>query len=127
MIKGSWPGTCIQYTRLHLYTLTLVVLNYLSFLVWNSSDPKDKFSFYAFIMNNKVLLYLYSLVLNVHRNYMWFIRNRGRGKEGMRAQLHLPVYTAPELCAVRSALQILCYNSILPLVSHDGPQWLRWW
>ena len=29
------------------------------FKSWNSSDPKDKFSFYAFIMNKKVLLYLY--------------------------------------------------------------------
>ena len=30
---------------------------YLSFLEWNSSDPKEKQSFYAFIMNNKVILY----------------------------------------------------------------------
>ena len=29
------------------------------FIVWNSSDPKDKFSFQAIIMNNKFLLYLY--------------------------------------------------------------------
>ena len=34
-------------------------LVYLSFLLWNSSDPKN-FSHYAFIMNNKVLLCLYS-------------------------------------------------------------------
>ena len=32
---------------------------YMSFLLWNLSDPKGTFSFYAFIMNNKVLLYLY--------------------------------------------------------------------
>ena len=36
---------------------------YLSFLLCNSSDPKDKFSFYAFIMNNKVLLYLYCIAV----------------------------------------------------------------
>ena len=36
---------------------------YSSFLVWNSSDPKDNLLFYAFFINNKVLLYLY-----LHRN-----------------------------------------------------------
>ena len=35
----------------------------LPFFVWNSSDPKSKYSFYAFIVNNKVPLYLYS--------YLW--------------------------------------------------------
>ena len=25
-IKGSWPGTCIQYTRLHLYLSAAVVI-----------------------------------------------------------------------------------------------------
>ena len=44
------------YVLLYLYILAFAVLKYLSFLLWNSSDPKDKFSFYAFIMNNKVLL-----------------------------------------------------------------------
>ena len=44
------------YVLLYLYILAFPVLKYLSFLLWNSSDPKDKFSFYAFIMNNKVLL-----------------------------------------------------------------------
>ena len=29
------------------------------FLLWNSSDSKGEFSFYAFITNNKVLLYLF--------------------------------------------------------------------
>ena len=28
----------------------------MSFSVWNLSDPKDKFSFHAFIMNYKVIL-----------------------------------------------------------------------
>ena len=36
-------------------------LVYLSFLLWNSSDPKN-FLYYAFIINNKVLLCLYSNV-----------------------------------------------------------------
>ena len=35
---------------------TIIVL-----FVWNLSDPKARCSFYAFIMNNKVLLYLYNL------------------------------------------------------------------
>ena len=26
---------------------------------WNSNDPENNFSFHAFIMNNKLLLYLY--------------------------------------------------------------------
>ena len=34
-----------------------VELSTCSFIVWNSSDPKEKVSFYAFIMNNKVILY----------------------------------------------------------------------
>ena len=36
-----------------------VTIVYLFFLLWKSSDPKGKFSFDAFIMNDKVLLYLY--------------------------------------------------------------------
>ena len=51
------------YVLLYLYILAFAVLKYLSFLLWNSSDPKDKFSFYAFIMNNKVLLYLYCIAV----------------------------------------------------------------
>ena len=40
---------------------TFVVLNCLivHFYWWNSSDPKGKFSFYAFIINNKVLLFVF--------------------------------------------------------------------
>ena len=48
--------------------LTVAILNHLSnclsfffsvlCVLWNWSDPKGKFSFYASIMNNKVLLYL---------------------------------------------------------------------
>ena len=51
------------YVLLYLYILAFAVLKYLSFLLWNSSDPKDKFSFYAFIMNNKVLLHLYCIAV----------------------------------------------------------------
>ena len=40
----------------YLY-LCCVELSTCPFIVWNLSDPKDRFSFYAFIMNNKVLLY----------------------------------------------------------------------
>ena len=48
----------------YLCTLTFVMLNCETALLpgWNPSDSKGKFSFYAFIMNNKVLLYLYSQV-----------------------------------------------------------------
>ena len=38
------------YVLLYLYILAFAVLKYLSFLLWNSSDPKDKFSFYALIL-----------------------------------------------------------------------------
>ena len=45
------------FTPFYLYTLTIVVLNcLLVLLVLNSSDPKGKKSFYAFSINNKVLL-----------------------------------------------------------------------
>ena len=38
-----------------------------TFFLLKSSDPKGKFSFYAFIMNNKVLLYLYSFAFLFNR------------------------------------------------------------
>ena len=37
--------------------LCCVELSSCPFIVWNSSDLKDKFSFYIFIINNIVLLY----------------------------------------------------------------------
>ena len=36
--------------------------------MWNSSDHKNTFSFDAFIMNNKVLLYLYLCYIQSHSN-----------------------------------------------------------
>ena len=51
------------------------------FCVWNANDPKRKFSFYVFIMNNKfslcllrcvVLYVVYSTV-----EYLWFLTARG--------------------------------------------------
>ena len=53
---NSWQNT------LHCLLLPLLCWTVcLSFLVWNLSDPKErKKSFYAFIMNNKVILYLYA-------------------------------------------------------------------
>ena len=36
---------------------------YLFFLLWNSSDSKGTFSLYAFIVNNKILLYLYCICI----------------------------------------------------------------
>ena len=45
---------------------TFVMLNCLIVLcvcVWNLSEPKSKLVFYAFIMNNKILLYLYCIIL----------------------------------------------------------------
>ena len=38
-----------------------LIISHVSFLLWNLSDPKGKFSCYAFIINNKVLLYLNSV------------------------------------------------------------------
>ena len=45
-----------HFTTFYLYTLTFVVFYRLLvlFLVWKSNDAKDIFSFYVFIMNNKV-------------------------------------------------------------------------
>ena len=54
VLRGFTPF--YLYTSIYLCCVELSTL-VLYFLVWNSSDPKDKFSFYAFIMNNKVLLY----------------------------------------------------------------------
>ena len=48
------------YVLFHFICILLPLLCctvYLSFLVWKSSDAKDIFSFYAFIINNNVLLY----------------------------------------------------------------------
>ena len=42
-------------------TLTLVMLICLSFLLWNSSDPKGKYSFYAFIMKFFCICIVYLL------------------------------------------------------------------
>ena len=49
------------YVLLHFICILLPLLCwtvYMSFLLWNSSDPKDRFLFYVFIMNNNVLLCL---------------------------------------------------------------------
>ena len=53
----------LRFICILLHSLCSAV--YLSFLLWHSSDPKEKNSFYAFIMNNKVLLYLYCIVVVV--------------------------------------------------------------
>ena len=53
------PSPCLfddilqRFTPFYLYTL--LVLSTCHFIVWNSSDPKDKFSFDDFVMDNKVL------------------------------------------------------------------------
>ena len=38
--------------RILICTLTQIFIVYLSFLMWNSSDPKHKYSSYAFIMKS---------------------------------------------------------------------------
>ena len=55
----KWCFTTFHSILFYLYTFTFVLLKCIIvfFCVWNSSDPKGKFSFDAFIMNNKVLLY----------------------------------------------------------------------
>ena len=53
-----------DFTPLYLFVYCyLIMLNCLNcpFLLLNSSDPKGRFSFDAFIMNNNVLLCLYSV------------------------------------------------------------------
>ena len=57
---GQTESHPIGFIPFYLHTLTFVVLNCLHVLfIVESDDPKGTFSFYAFIMNNKVLLYLY--------------------------------------------------------------------
>ena len=54
------------YVLLHFIWILLPLLCstvYLSFLLWNSSDPEDRFLFYAFIMNNNVLLCVFDQLL----------------------------------------------------------------
>ena len=53
MIYYVWPRFICILLPLLRWTV------YLSFLVWISSDPKDKYLFYAFIMNNKIIFCLY--------------------------------------------------------------------
>ena len=48
--------------------LCCVELSACPFMVWNLSDPKDKFSFYVFITNNKVLLHLYIYIYMCIKN-----------------------------------------------------------
>lgn len=43
----------------------LWLIIWLSFLLWNSSDPKGNFSFCAIIMNNKILRYVFVFVIIV--------------------------------------------------------------
>ena len=53
--------TCDVLSLLRFICVFLLLLGwivYWSFFVWNSSDPKGKFTFYAFIV--KVILYLYA-------------------------------------------------------------------
>ena len=53
-----------DFTLLYLFVYCyLLMSNCLNCpFLWNFSDPKGKFSFDAFIMNNNVLLYLYSVI-----------------------------------------------------------------
>lgn len=51
--KKRWFTTFYFYFYFYFLTLCTFVM------LWNSSDPKGTFSFCAFIVNNKVLLYLY--------------------------------------------------------------------
>ena len=53
------------YSGLSVYSyLCYVELSTCPLLMWNSSDPKDKSSFYAFIMNNNVLSFVLYCVLD---------------------------------------------------------------
>ena len=56
--------TTFYLVLFYYVTLTFVMLNCQTALLprWNPSDSKRKLSFYSFIMNNKVLLCLYSQV-----------------------------------------------------------------
>ena len=75
------------YVICRLYLCYVDLTNCLGFCVWNLSDPKDKFSFYACIMNNKVLLYLClsSFVFDHSREWLLFLQglmflDRGAGE-----------------------------------------------
>ena len=68
---------------LFIDSITIVMLNNQIVLlcVWNATDPKSNFSFYAFIMNNKFLLCLLRcVVLYVFYStveYLCFLTARG--------------------------------------------------
>ena len=61
----------VFYSILSVYSyLCCIELSTCPFIVWNSSDPKEKNSFDAFIMNNKVLSYcIHALVGNKWLQY----------------------------------------------------------
>ena len=58
----------LRFTPVYLSTLTFIMLNCLlvRFFMWNSSDPKDKSSFYVFIMNNNVLFIVLCVRFYIH-------------------------------------------------------------
>ena len=48
----------LHYSILSVYSyLCCVELSTCPFIVWNSNDPKGKKIIYAFIMNDKIILY----------------------------------------------------------------------
>ena len=51
------------------------------------------------------------IVLYVHRNYMAYSRDGGRKGQGMRAQVHLPFHTAPELCPEIAVCVVLLHET----------------
>ena len=77
-------------------------MNYLIVLflcVLNSSDPNGKFSFHAFVINNKILLYLY-LDQAIRATYL---------RQG--PSVVLDSHKLPKQCKVSSVLLHLCLSN----------------
>ncbi len=58
----------------------------------------------------------YFLVLYVHRNHIWFIMVGGRMGQGMRARVHLPAHTDPELWAGSEGCLTLTHSLANPFL-----------
>ena len=63
--------SCWQGWHQNLMNMIISHVSFLVFLLWNLSDPKAKFSCYAFIINNEVLLYLNPVGPVFHKLSCW--------------------------------------------------------
>ena len=94
-------------------------IGFLSFLLKNSCNTKDTFSFYAFITNNRVLSYLYTCIFcNDQQKLLWAMNYWAKDKGRYKLQLSKVsnIYL--------TSLWSLKYSMSLSVLC---PFWNLWW